>query len=129
MGQNGQEGAVLGFISRKTDREFYTRERCHITEILNDPASPEMSIARCRVEPGVVTELHSLTGVAETYLVESGCGDMDDGEGPARRVGPGDLVLIPAGHAQRITNCGPGDLVFLAVCRPGFVPACYTPLE
>ena len=37
--------------------EFYTEERCYITELHNNVDS---SIARARVKPGVTTELHSL---------------------------------------------------------------------
>jgi len=35
-------------------------------------------------------------------------------------VGANDVVLIPPGTRQRITNMGDGDLVFLALCTPRF---------
>ena len=109
--------------------EFYTRERCYITEVLNSDDSPDLSIARCRVETGVVTELHSLTGITETYQIEAGQGVMDDGINPSVTVGVGDCVTIPAGHPQRIKNIGPNDLRFTVICRPRFTPACYVPLD
>ena len=120
---------MLRHVPAKGGPEFPTRERCHITELLNDARSPRLSIARCRVEPGVITELHALRGTEETYLIEAGRGVMDDGEHAGRPVGPGDSILIPAGHAQRIRNTGESDLIFLAICVPRFVPDCYVPLE
>ena len=33
--------------------EFYTEERCYITELSNLPEDPDCSIARARLEPGV----------------------------------------------------------------------------
>ena len=120
---------MLGKIAANTSAEFFTRERCHIKEVLNDPSSPGLSIARCRVEPGVTTELHALAGTSETYLIETGNGVMDDGVGPGFAVGPGDAVSIPADHPQRIRNTGKVELVFLVLCAPRFEPSCYQPLD
>lgn len=120
---------MLKHLHAPDGKEFFTRERCHITELLNDPAQPGLSIARCRVEPGVTTELHRLSGTAETYLIERGAGLMDDGAGNSFVVGVGDSVVIPKGYPQRITNTGEGDLVFLAICNPRFTPDCYQPAE
>ncbi len=107
--------------------EVSTGERCHIAELLNDPAVPGVSLARARVEAGVTTQLHALD-VREVYIVERGAGVMDAGDGVEVRVGPGDCVDIPAGAAQRIRNDGPGDLVFLCLCLPRFTPEGYAPL-
>ncbi len=120
---------MLRKIPANGDPEFFTRERCHIKEVLNDPASPGLSLARCRVAPGVTTELHALAGTAETYLIERGTGVMDDGAQAPLAVGPGDCVTIAPDHPQRIRNTGSEDLVFLVICTPRFEPACYTPLE
>lgn len=109
-------------------REFYTRERVHVTELLNDAAVPDVSLARCRVEPGVTTELHRLD-VAEWYVIERGEGLMEVGGGEPFAVGPGDVVAIPAGTSQRITNTGDHDLVLQCVCVPRFTGEGYTPLE
>ena len=108
-------------------REFATSERCHITELLNHPTQPDVSLARARVTPGVVTELHALD-VEETYVIEAGRGMMElDGE--RFPVAAGDSVLIPAGTPQRIENVGTADLVFLCLCRPRFQPEGYAGLE
>ncbi|MCH8117540.1 MAG: cupin domain-containing protein [Proteobacteria bacterium] len=107
--------------------EVRTGERCYITEFINDPGMPEVSVARCRVEPGVTTQLHHLS-VIEWYVVESGHGEMRLGEDPPLRLGPGDTVMIPEGVAQQITNSGGDDLVFLCVCVPRFTSDCYTSL-
>ncbi len=120
---------MLTRIGRNNSAAFFTRERCHIDEILNDSASPDLSIARCRVERGVTTELHCLMGTAETYLIEKGTGEMDDGTAPAFPVKAGDCVAIAPDHPQRIRNTGPDDLIFLVICRPRFEPSCYRPLE
>lgn len=109
--------------------EFETAERCFIIELLNDESSPRLSIARARVEPGVTTAWHKLIGTAERYLIVSGTGRMElEGSDPAE-VGAGDVVSIPEEIPQRITNTGPEDLIFFAVCTPRFTPACYVGLE
>ena len=108
--------------------EFFTGERCWILELWNSDTDPATSIARCRVEPGVTTELHSLT-IDERYVILSGAGEVEVGDRGRGPVGPGDVVSIPAGVPQRITNVGADDLVFLAVCTPRFVPEAYLSLE
>ena len=120
---------MLTFNTVNPGDEFPTRERCGILELLNGKEVEDLSIARCRVEPGVTTELHSLAGVREVYIVVSGGGVMDDGRGEGDRVGPMDSVVIPPGYPQRIHNDGAEDLVFLAICTPRFVPDAYTPHE
>lgn len=114
--------------SGKHGQEFHTRERVSVTELLNDPAVPAVSLARCRVQPGVTTELHRLD-VAEWYVLEQGEGLMEVGGGEPFAVGPGDVVAIPAGTSQRITNTGDRDLVLQCVCLPRFTEEAYTPLE
>lgn len=109
-------------------REFWTEERCHITELLNDPASPGASLAVARVEPGVTTQLHRLEGVTERYVVRRGSGVVEV-DGVRRRLSTGDQAVIPAGAAQRIVNDGGEDLEFYCVCTPRFLPECYVSLE
>ncbi len=107
--------------------EFWTRERCFIREIANIPEINDFSLAQTRVEPGVITELHRLS-VKEWYLVSSGTGLVDiAGEGIP--VSAGDIVEIPAGTPQRITNCGTDDLVFMCVCMPRFTTKACEALE
>ena len=108
--------------------EFWTEERCFITELLNDAASPETSLALARVEPGVTTQLHRLDRVSERYIVRKGFGLLEV-DGQTQEIGPGDSALIQAGAAQRITNIGDGDLEFYCLCTPRFQPEAYVNLE
>jgi mannose-6-phosphate isomerase-like protein (cupin superfamily) len=105
-----------------------TREGCFILEIANDPGDEAVSIARARVRPGVSTELHRLNGVAERYVIVAGTGRVELGGVGSGEVSAGDVVRIPPGTSQRITNLGDGDLVFYCVCSPPFTPSCYEPL-
>ncbi len=100
--------------------EVLTPEGCYITELSNSPEDPELSIARARVEPGVTTRWHRLTGTTERYCILEGRGLVEVGDLQPQDVGPGDVVLIPPGCRQRITNIGPLALVFLAICTPRF---------
>ncbi len=105
-----------------------TDERLFVTELLNDSAVPHLSVARCRVLPGVTTQLHALT-VNEWYLIEAGLGRMRLGDDAPFDVGVRDCVQIPAGTAQQISNPGDDDLVFLCVCLPRFRSDVYRSLE
>ncbi|MGB5632224.1 MAG: cupin domain-containing protein [Waterburya sp.] len=100
--------------------EFYTPEKCYITELSNIPEDPDASIARARVEPGVTTRWHRLKGTVERYYIINGRGRMEVGELPPQEVNAGDIVLIPPMCRQRITNIGSEDLIFLAICTPRF---------
>jgi mannose-6-phosphate isomerase-like protein (cupin superfamily) len=115
-------------MAGKEKPEVWTSERCFIAELFNDADWPEVSLARCRVEPGTTTELHALD-VLEVYVVESGFGLMRVGDEDPFPVGSGSTVTIPQQVPQQITNTGSGDLVFLCVCTPRFSQKCYTSLE
>src|SRR6266511_371918 len=101
--------------------EFITPERCYILETWNDDSDPNVSIVRARVAPPVQTQLHALDDVDERYVVVAGEGEM--------HVGPDDVVVVPAGTAQSITNGGDVDLVFYCVCSPRFRPEAYRALS
>ncbi len=111
---------------------FYTEERCYIVEHMNTPQCEEVSLAECRVAPGVTTQLHSLS-VAERYVVQRGSGTMelsgDTSQPQVFAVQPGDSVLIPPDCAQRIKNTSAEELVFLCICTPRFRPQHYRVLE
>ena len=111
-----------------SDEQAWTSERCYIRELINSASIPDFSLADSRVEPGVVTQLHSLS-VREWYYIVQGTGLMEVGGGPGIEVGPGDTVEIPAGVSQRITNTGTQDLLLQCVCLPRFTPDCYLDLE
>lgn len=100
--------------------EFYTSEGCYITELSNTPDDPDTSIARARLEAGKTTRWHRLAGTAERYVILEGRGRVEVGGLPPAEITVGDVVLIPPMCRQRITNTGPGDLIFLAICTPRF---------
>ena len=105
--------------------EYFFDEGCHITEWWNSPDDGQASIARARVEPGMTTKWHRLKGVTERYVILEGQGRVEVGKLAPEAVGPGDVVVIPPGVAQRITNAGRADLVFLAICTPRFTQSIY----
>lgn len=106
-------------------QEYFFAEGCFITEWSNSPEDPDVSIARARVEPGRTTRWHYLVDTGERYVLLEGTGSVEVGNSPARAVAPGDVVVIPPGTRQRITNSGSEDLVFLAICSPRFTEAAY----
>jgi mannose-6-phosphate isomerase-like protein (cupin superfamily) len=116
---------------RKNDssQEYETAERCHITEIANDAGDESLSIARARVDAGVTTAWHRLHDTGERYIIVSGAGLVEVDGIAATVVGPGDVVRIPPGKAQRIANTGDEQLVFYAVCTPPFSDQAYINLE
>ena len=59
--------------------EFYTPEKCYITELSNTPDDPDVSIARAKVEPGVTTRWHRLIGTIERYYIINGRGLVEVG--------------------------------------------------
>jgi len=109
--------------------EFYTPEKCYITELSNTPDDPDVSIARAKVEPGATTRWHRLKGTVERYYVLNGTGRVEVGKLSPEEVKPGDIVLIPPMCRQRITNIGSEDLVFLAICTPRFSNDVYKEIE
>ena len=109
--------------------EYYFDEGCFITELLNTPDDPSVSVARARVEPGVTTQWHRLRDTTERYLIIGGSGIVEIGDQAPRRVRADDVVIIPADTRQRISNDGDSDLIFLAICTPRFLPDCYRSIE
>jgi len=113
----------------KPEEEFFTEERCHILELLNESDDRSQSLARSRVEPGVTTAWHRLKGTTELYYILSGEGQVELGEDFVRQIAINDVVRIPADIPQRITNTGTEDLIFLCFCTPAFQDGCYEELE
>ena len=109
--------------------EYFFEERCFISEWWNSEQDVDVSVARARVLPGVTTRLHRLRGIIERYIILEGQGLVEIDGRPASTVMPGDVVLIPPGVSQRISNPGISDLLFLVVCTPRFVPEAYEDLE
>lgn len=109
--------------------EFDTEERCHIIEVANDDGDEMVSIARARVEPGITTAWHQLDGIDERYVIVTGLGYAELADLEPITVNPGDVVRIPAGCRQRITNIGEQDLIFYAICSPRFRQSAYVNLD
>ena len=109
----------------KDKKEFKTEEQCHIVELQNFSNDEDCSIARARVSPGVTTSLHKLNGIVERYVILSGSGEVKINGQAGQMVGAYDLVNIPAGVSQQITNKGNDDLIFLCICTPRFKQESY----
>ena len=121
-------GLVPAASQGQMAERFYTQERCYISEYMNTPEAAAVSLALCTVAPGVTTQLHALT-VEERYIIMQGRGVMELAESETFLVDVGDVVIIPAGVAQRIRNMLEEDLNFLCVCTPRFQPEHYRVLE
>lgn len=103
-------------------KEYSTSERCSIIENYSDEA---VSVARARVRPGATTVSHHLKDETEIYIVTRGHGKVNIGNLEPTEVAVGDVVVIPAGTSQKITNIGKTDLVFYCICTPRFTSECY----
>lgn len=115
-------------LKQDLSKEFLTPERCFIFESLN--ASIDcLSVARARVEAGITTRWHCVEGTVERYVIAEGNARVQVGDLEPQNVRAGDVVLIPAGVRQRITNVGPADLIFYCVCTPPFEQSNYRDLE
>lgn len=105
--------------------EYYFKEGCFIEEWHNNSDDQDCSVARVRVEAKQTTKLHKLKNTTERYVMLSGRALVTVAEN-AWEVGEGDVVVIEADQAQKITNLNNSDLVFLAVCTPRFEVANYS---
>jgi mannose-6-phosphate isomerase-like protein (cupin superfamily) len=113
-------------IKANSLKEYLTPERCYLYEnwgLSTDDS--QVSIARARVEPGVTTKAHHLDGIQEIYLITKGKGKVDVDGIESTEVSEGDVVVIPPGVSQRITNIGKTDLLFYCICTPAFTADCY----
>lgn len=116
-------------VHNDSTTEYYFEEGCHITEWWNSPADVQASVARARVVPGMTTRRHRLLGVTERYVILEGEGLVEVGDRRPEAVTRGAVVVIPPETAQRITNTGAEDLVFLAICTPRFTPDIYQDID
>ena len=101
---------------------YLTPEHCYIAENYSDKS---VSVAVATVKPGVTTKAHHLKGIQEIYIITSGTGKVAFSGTEPTIVGTGDVIVIPEGVSQKITNTGKTDLVFYCVCTPRFIEACY----
>lgn len=104
--------------------EAWFEENCFVTELYNTSGDPALSIARVRVAARTETRWHRLD-VDERYLIVEGTGIMEMDGVPPADVSPGDVVVVPAGCAQRIRNVRDDDLIVHCLCTPRFTPDVY----
>jgi len=109
--------------------EYYFEEGCFILELSNSAQDPQLSIARARVERGMTTRLHRLSHAIERYVILAGIGSVEIADLPAQTVNAGNVVIIPPLCAQKITNIGTEDLIFLALCTPRFQTQYYEDID
>jgi mannose-6-phosphate isomerase-like protein (cupin superfamily) len=102
--------------------EYLTAERCYIAENFSDK---DVSIARAVVKPGITTKAHHLKKIQEIYIITAGEGKVKFSGLESTNVSVGDVIVIPVGVSQKITNTGQTDLVFYCVCTPRFTEDCY----
>ena len=113
----------------RPETEVPIEEGCHIVELHNSDADEACSIARARLGPGKTTRLHCLDATVERYVILEGTGEVRVDSATPQSVAALDVVNIPAGVSQCISNTGQADLVFLCICTPRFVTANYRDLE
>ena len=101
---------------------YLTLERCFIAENFSNK---EVSIAVATVKPGITTKAHRLEGIQEIYIITAGEGRIAFSGLEPTQVSVGDVIVIPAGTSQKITNTGKTDLEFYCVCTPKFNEDCY----
>ncbi len=108
---------------------FTTDERCDINELLNTSDDESCSIAKAIVEVGVSTQLHAVKDTIERYIIIQGQGEVEINHQELTYVSHLDVVKIPAGKPQKITNVGDNPLIFLCICTPRFKTENYINLE
>ncbi len=105
--------------NRETQVPFITKDGSQIRSLLDLSNAPvrNQSFAEASLPAGVATERHYHRRSEEFYYLLEGSGVMEiDGE--ERVVGPGDVILIPAGAWHQIRAHEP--LSFLCCCAPPY---------
>ena len=108
---------------------FSTQERCRINELFNISDDKKCSIAQASVEIGISTQLHAVKKTVERYVILEGEGEVEINHQNPVKVKVLDVVTIPQGQAQKITNTGTKTLIFLCICTPRFEQDNYINLE
>ena len=65
----------------------------------------------------------------ERYIILEGDGEVEINHQEAIKVSALDIVVIPEGQPQKISNTGTKTLVFLCICTPQFKQENYINLE
>lgn len=108
---------------------FLTEERCYINELFNTSNDEKCSIAKASVEIGISTQLHAVKNTVERYVILDGEGEVEINHQEAIKVSALDVVVIPEGQPQKISNTGTKTLVFFCICTPQFKQENYINLE
>ena len=76
------------------------------------------SLSICEI--GISTQLHAVKNTVERYIIIDGEGEVEINHQAPIKVGALDVVTIPVGQPQKITNTGTKTLAFLCICTPRF---------
>ena len=112
-------------ITRESNlpKEIHNPHGENVQEILGRVAGgvEGHSLARVTILPGKSSLPHFHKESEESYLILSGKALMEIDE-KKFELSPGEAVLIEPQEVHQISNPGPGDLIFLAVCVPAWYP-------
>ena len=107
---NQQDAVPFTTVDGSTIRELLAHRNSSIRQ---------QSLAEARLAAGCATVPHHHAVTEEIYYILSGAADMTLAD-ETRPVRPGDAIAIPPGVRHTIRNTGPGELVFLCTCAPGY---------
>lgn len=102
--------------------EFIAGDNSRLRELLHPDRdyafNGRYSLAHATILPGETTVRHRLS-TDEVYYILEGQGMMLV-SGKSAEVTAGDVIEIPPGSIQSISNTGPGNLVFLCIVDPAW---------
>ena len=100
--------------------EIVAADDCRLRELVHpdrDSADVPYSLAVAYVEPGASTATHRLTEEDELYYFVEGSGSMRVAD-RTYEVAAGDMIVVPRGRSQALTNTGSERLRWLNVVSP-----------
>ena len=105
----------LGANNNRVMRAF--GQEAHVL-VSSEQTGDAFCVLRFFAPPGNVTPAHVHHSTDETFLIESGQGEINRG-GEVLRVRKGDVIYLPKGipHAPKVT--GNDETVVVVVCVPG----------
>lgn len=111
----------MDVVNQQDAVPFTTVDGSTIRELLahRNSSIRQQSLAEARLAAGCATVPHHHAVTEEIYYILSGTADMSLAD-ETRSVRPGDAIAIPPGVRHTIRNTGPGELVFLCTCAPGY---------
>lgn len=107
-----------GHLPFSPERVFQFEEGCAIHETFNRPSSPGLSLSLAFTPKGTLTADHALS-CNEYQVVLSGEAEFEI-EGRRFRARPGDVVVIPKDHYQRVRGLSDDPFTVMCVCLPRF---------